>query len=347
MMMRFLLNISTNPDDLEIIGHDWKRAQQLLAEEEFDGYELYPVGDHPWDAIPAGTIVGIHLRYYPILAPLWRMDRRRLLEIFGDMEMVKHCYGGTDREALISGYRQQFALAKRLGCEYVVFHMAQSELEYIYSWRFPWSFQETIELCAEILHASLKGIGFDGELLLENLWWPGSFRGDTPEEIAQVLESIDYPKTGIMLDTGHLLNTNQGILTEEEGIRWILTRLSDLGELRRAIRGIHLSKSLSAEYVNRTRNGAHSGGKAIFFLDRYHQALEHVRKIDQHEPFRDPAITCIFDIINPRFVIYEFRYTCLDDWLSKIRCQRRAMAGVHPSNYADSVNKFMIKSEDF
>ena len=166
-------------------------------------------------------------------------------------------------------------------------------------------------------------------------------------EKIRVLESIDYPKTGIMLDTGHLLNTNQAILTEEEGIRWILTWLSDLGELRRAIRGIHLSKSLSAEYVNRTRNQVYAGDIALSFWDRYHQALEHVRRIDQHEPFRDPAITCIFDIIDPRFVTYEFTYRCLDDWLSKIRRQRRAMAGVHPSKYADSVNKFMSKSEEF
>jgi sugar phosphate isomerase/epimerase len=329
VVTRFLLNISTHPADLEIIGHDWKRAQQLLAEEGFDGYELYPVGDYPWETIPEGTIVGMHLRYYPVLAPLWHDDRRRLLAIFGDMETVKHFYGGTDRHALISGYRQQLALAARLRCQYVVFHVAQSELEYIYNWEFPWSFRETVDLCAGILHAALDGTDYEGELLLENLWWPGSFRCDTPEEIEYVLESVNYPRTGIMLDTGHLLNTNQAILTEEEGIAWIEERLRAFGDLRRVIRGVHLTKSLSAEYVMKTRGECLPSGNYGPFRTRYRAALDHVRRIDEHEAFLQPNVTRLFKLIDPLFVTYEFTYKSLFDWLGKIRRQRKAMAGIH------------------
>ena len=126
MVRQFLLNISTQLHDLEINGNDWGRAQQLLVNEGFDGFELYPVGDYPWEAVPKGLITGLHLCYYPILAPLWRHDRRRLLEIFGDMETVQLFYGGTDRDALVSDYRRQLALATRLGCRHVVFHVAQS-----------------------------------------------------------------------------------------------------------------------------------------------------------------------------------------------------------------------------
>ncbi len=339
MVIKFLLNISTHPADLDIIGHDWVLAQELLEQEGFDGYELYPVGDYAWEKVPERLIVGIHLRYYPILAPLWREDRSRLMKIFGDMKTVRHFYGGTDRDALISGYRQQLALATRLGCEYVVFHAAQSELEYLYDWKFPWSFGETLDLCAEILHAVLDGTEYAGELLIENLWWPGSFRGNTPREIEQVLESIDYPKTGIMFDTGHLLNTNQNILTEEEGIGWIGECLKNLGDLRLAIRGVHLTKSLSSEYVIKTRRASPSSGNHVSFWTRYRDAVDHVRRIDQHEAFRQPAVARLFELIDPSFVIYEFTYGSLSQWQRKIRHQRKAMAGVHPFDGINSVRK--------
>jgi hypothetical protein len=42
-----------------------------------------------------------------------------------------------------------------------------------------------------------RGDGFK----VENLWWPGSFRLDSPRE-------FDYPHCGITLATGHLLDKN-------------------------------------------------------------------------------------------------------------------------------------------
>jgi hypothetical protein len=60
-----------------------------------------------------------------------------------------------------------------------------------------------------------------------------------------------------------------------------------------------------------------------------HQAIEHVDRIDQHDPFEDPAIAGLFDIIDPAYITYEFSYKSREEWLSKIRRQRMAMAGVH------------------
>lgn len=69
--MQFSLNISTHPGDMAIIEGDWGKARQLLAAEGFDGFELYPVGQHAWETIPAGLILGLHLRFYPIITPFY------------------------------------------------------------------------------------------------------------------------------------------------------------------------------------------------------------------------------------------------------------------------------------
>lgn len=327
--MRFALNFSTHPGDLEIIGHDWNNARRILEGEGFDGFELYPVGEHAWELIPEGLIIGLHLRFFPILRPFWIGDKRRLLEIFGDEETVAAFYGGPTRESLVAVYCRQLALAAQLGCEYVVFHLAQSEFDYIYNWQFPWNWRETIDICAELITEALADSPFTGELLLENLWWPGSFRAVHPEEIDYALSRIAYPRTGVVLDTGHLLNTNQEIVSEADGIEFLIRAVESLGEARKAIRGVHLTRSLSAEYVTKTFQASPPSLSRGTFWDRYHQAIEHVNLIDQHDPFEDPAIAGLFDVIDPAYVTYEFGYASRGEWLDKIFRQRNAMAGVH------------------
>jgi sugar phosphate isomerase/epimerase len=327
--VKFTLNISTHPGDQAIIGNDWKNAQKILATEGFDGYELYPVGDYQWESIPAGVMTGMHLRFYPILKPFWIGDKARLLEIFGDMETVIAFYGGPTRESLVENYRKQLALAQQLGCEYAVFHLSQSEFDYIYHWRFPWNWRETIDMCAELLNAAMADSPFSGELLLENLWWPGSFRALHPEEIEYALSRIAYPRTGIVLDTGHVLNTNQSIFSEAQGIEFLIDSVRSLGELSAVIRGLHLTRSLSADYVTKTQQALVPPPAEGSFWHQYHQAIIHVNQIDQHDPFDDPAIKGLFDVIHPDYVTYEFSYKSEEEWLDKIRRQRRALAGIH------------------
>ena len=332
--MQFTLNINTHRGDLAIIDHDWTNAQRILTEEGFDGYEIYPVGNHPWETIPKGMMIGMHLRFHPVLTPFWHEDRGRLLEIFGDETTVASCYGGLTPDTLVAAYQQQLALACQLGCAYVVFHLANCEFDYIYNWCFPWGWRDTIDVCAEVLGAVFEDTPFTGELLLENLWWPGSFRALDPSEIFYALERVAYPRTGIVLDTGHLLNTNQQISSEAEGIAFLLSTVRELGEARSAIRGVHLTRSLSAEYVKRTKSELQPISAPGTFWDRYHQALQHVRQIDQHDAFEDPAIAGLFEVIDPAFVTYEFTFASREEWMAKARRQRTAMARVHVSPVA-------------
>jgi sugar phosphate isomerase/epimerase len=307
-----------------LIGDDWNRAAGFLAEEGFDGFELYPVGDYPWDRIPKCLALGLHLRYYPILEPIMRNDRAALMRIFGDEETARTFYGGLTRDDLLRDYHSQFEIASRLGCEYVVFHLAQSEFDHVYDWQYPHTWKETIDLCADLLDLAMASTHFKGQLLLENLWWPGSFRCLDADEIDYALGRIAYGRTGIVLDTGHVLNTNQGLASERDGIEHLAKVLGGLGNAAKSIRGLHLTKSLSADYV-RTTLGSPPPEPTGDFWERYGKILDHVQQIDHHDAFEDPAIRRIFDYISPDFATFEFGFANKAEWLGKIRLQRNAL----------------------
>ncbi len=71
-----------------LLNTDWRRAADFLERWGFDGFERYPVGDYPCEQIPAWLVTGINLRFFVILAPLWRRDHQRLWGIFGDWQTV-------------------------------------------------------------------------------------------------------------------------------------------------------------------------------------------------------------------------------------------------------------------
>ena len=120
--MKKLLNISTHPGEPEMFNDDWDKAGDFPAHWDFDDFELYPVGDYPCQRIPPAIIGGLHLCFFVILAPIWRDDRRRLLEIFGDWQTVEHFYGGRDAAWIVESYARQLELAQTLDAPYVVFH---------------------------------------------------------------------------------------------------------------------------------------------------------------------------------------------------------------------------------
>ena len=86
--MKRLLNISTHPGEPEMFNDDRREAGRFLESRQFDGFELYHVGDYPCERIPAELVTGLHMRFFAILAPIWRGDEKRLLEIFGDHQTI-------------------------------------------------------------------------------------------------------------------------------------------------------------------------------------------------------------------------------------------------------------------
>lgn len=326
--MQVLLNISTHPSDLAIIDHDWSLARAILTSHGFDGYELYPVLGYPFDEIPADLIHGLHLPFFPIIEPCWHERHERLMEIFGNRETVCQVFGGYGRPAILNSYRRQFDLAHRLGCAYTVCHAAQCEFEYLYDWQFPWSWRETVDLSADIMNEATHEMPFGGWLLFENLWWPGSLRLDEPAEIERLLERVTYPCVGIMLDTGHVMNKNPHLRDEDEGIEYLLSTVRNLGTLRAAIKGVHLTCSLSGAYVQYSQAQPNPLDSLSDYWTKFYQALEHVQRIDQHAAFTSPGIARLFDLIDPEYVVFEFSYRSREEWCKKIQQQWAACAGM-------------------
>jgi len=302
---------------------DWQRAQQFLQQWQFDGYEIYPFGD--LDKIPdSAPVGGIHLRFFIIMAPLWRQDNQRLLEIFGSWENVDKYYGGRDAEIITEIYASQLALADRLGSPYVVFHPADCDLNHVYDWQFPWQTKDTLDMCAEVINAATARSNYQGKILFENLWWPGSFRLESAHEYDYLRSQVNHHNCGIVLDTGHMLNMNQSLRDEQQASRYLCDKIRSLGEVGKQIDAIHLSKSLSGEYVKQTQANP-PAWESDDFWERMRQGGQHVANIDQHDAFDSDAIAPLLELIQPEQLIFEFTADNFDQWQDKVARQKRAL----------------------
>ena len=165
---------------------------------------------------------------------------------------------------------------------------------------------------------------YKGLLLFENLWWPGSFRLESNDEYDYLLQHVNYDRCGIVLDTGHLLNSSGGFTKEPEAIAYLLKRVQDMGEMAKEIRTVHLTCSLSGDYIKKSRQSAQAKSEDSFW-QQLTAARRHVSRIDPHEPFSDPAISGLFDLIKPDNVVFEFTFRGLDIWQDKIATQKQAL----------------------
>ena len=78
-----------------------------------------------------------------------------------------------------------------------------------------------LDAAIEFINELLRGVEPTFDFLVENQWWPG-FTFTDPEKTEYLLSGINYPRVGIMLDTGHLMSTNQGIRSQKQAVAYIL-----------------------------------------------------------------------------------------------------------------------------
>ena len=150
-------------------------------------------------------------------------------------------------------------------------------------------------------------------VLFENLWWPG-LRLTDPRNVKYFFERIERKNVGIMLDTGHLMNTNPRLKTEAEAADYVCRVVDKLGSCAELIKGVHLSCSLSGQYQRSFERIAPAN------LDNS-MIWQHVASIDQHNPFTTNAAKQILDCIKPEYVVHEFSYDNMDDLRKKLSVQ--------------------------
>lgn len=312
-----LVNLSNYSSDEELIQHSSECLTDFLAYHHLDGIEMMFSADLNRQIYKPENIRGAHLRFWPSWLDFWRGDQAELVRQFGSVKNITACYGALTREAWLELYRKNIQMAVAAGVQYLVFHVGNVRTDELFSWHFSATDREVIEATIEVVNELSAAIPEDTVLLFENLWWPGLTLQDA-KLVALLLEKVKHNNSGIMLDTGHLMNTNQNLTTETEGIHYILKVLDRLGSWQKAIRGIHLHQSLSGEYVKQSR-----GQVPINYTMT--DIMTHVLKIDQHQPFTCPAAREIIEQVQPDFLVHEFMQVSLADWSQKVQLQQQTL----------------------
>ena len=304
--MHKLINFSTGEQDLNKFDSDPYEMRSFLEEHRLDGMEIIQHSEWNENIIPSALIRGLHMRYWPAWLDFWKGDKLQLKRQFGDNVTWMNFYGGSGREALVDFYRREADVAQKIGVKYLVFHIAHVELEHCYNYNFTYSDYDVIEAGIEMVNLIFRDEDPGMDLLFENLWWPGLNLLDR-KAAGMLMEGVLCPRKGIMLDTGHLMNTDLDLKNEEEAVKYILSVLEGLGEITGFIKGIHLNSSVSGQYVKEqiSKNRLLRKIEGDYFKN-YFDAYGHILKIDRHLPFRHEGIKEIIDYINPRYLVYEF-----------------------------------------
>ena len=207
-----LINVSSADCDIcNLPGGTPQGVESLLQCYGLDGIEFMICG--PWDRVmhPPQYIKGVHLLFWPCWLDFWRGNRAVLLSEFGSEENIRAYYGSLDVGDWVEA---------RCHPHYVVFHVAHNRTSEMYTREFSASDEDVIRATAELVNQITSELPQGCRLLFENLWWRGlTFR--QPHLAAMLLEQVDYPNTGFMLDTGHLMNTNFNLRNETDGAAYV------------------------------------------------------------------------------------------------------------------------------
>ena len=162
------------------------------------------------------------------------------------------------------------------------------------------------------------------DFLVENQWWPG-FTFTEPEKTEYLLSGIKYPRVGIMLDTGHLMNANWSIRSQGDGIRYILSMIEKHGELAKRIYGVHLHQSVSGAYCRKTV-GAMPADFPKEYFSAFGYSYSHIQSIDRHRPWTDPQCVRIIDRAEPKYLTHEISTSLKRSQLKAVGDQLRVIA---------------------
>ncbi len=298
-------------DQLEASG---KTLPEYVAGLGLDGIEHFIFHRSELAALIQDYSIGAHLSYWPYWMGLWQSDAMRLAREFGSQEEKRKYFFGAENPAeWLSVIRENIAAAAAIKPEYMVWHVAEADLPEAHTFHFQYSDREVLEAAAEVFNAVSDSVPEDITVLFENLWWPG-LRLTAPEEVRFFFDRIQRKNVGIMLDTGHLMNTNPDLRSEAEAADYICRTVERLGEQAALIKGVHLSCSLSGEYQKTFPKIFHPG---TTFWDSY----KHISAIDQHRPFQTKAARRILEYVQPRYVNHEMIYSTIGEMKEKLTIQ--------------------------
>lgn len=315
-VLKHLCNYCFMPGQEKAILKTGKTLEQFVAGLGLDGIELLVYRNVPYFESFEHLAVGVHLNYWPMWLAMYRNDKEVLSRFFTSKDALKDYYGTTYCMGWLRNIRDNIKAALVENPEYLVWHVAECTFEEVFTFKFEHSDMDVVTAAAAVFNRVADEVPEDVLVLFENLWWPG-LRLTEPAVVRAFFEKIKHKNVGIMLDTGHLMNTNPELQTEEDGIEYILKTVKALGEDRKLIRGLHLNCSLSGDYVKTFERVFDSESSNI-------ERMKHVIKIDQHRPFTDKAVQKLLRFIKPDYVVHELAYRDFSDFEKNIEVQLTA-----------------------
>ncbi len=299
--MKKLLNISDFPNDDENL----RMMEKYQKKYNFDGFEIIKFDLEKDSSKLKDKIIGYHMRFFPMWLDIYLGKYNMIKEKFSDkMDRFYWC-GGDTKEDVITYYKKDLQCAKELGVEYVVFHACYVDDDGSLTYQFPYTDKEVLEVVVSLINDVFKNEDFQFTLLLENLWWAG-LKLNSKSEMKLLLNKIEYKNIGFILDTSHMLNTNFNLKNLDEGIDYIIENIDKMEELKKYIYGVHLSWSLSGDYVSKMiekhRKSQEEREKAK------KKIYEYVGQIDYHYPFEDNRIMKVLNKLSLKWLVYEFLY---------------------------------------
>lgn len=295
-----------------------KTLPEFIAALGLNGIELMVYKTEPYSQSYKNETVGVHLNYWPHWLDFWR-DNEKIVE--KQFECAEDCcsyFGGaccgTEWLKVIKANIKAALIAEP---EYLVWHVADADQREIFTFDFKYTDEDVIVRTAEVFNAVAEVIPQDITVLFENLWWPG-LRLTDAAVVKKFFSLIERDNIGIMLDTGHLLNTNSALRTEEEGVNYLYEQIKKLGDAAAWIKGIHLNCSLSGKYQQ-------SHKKLVPKIINEGIVMQHVTNIDQHLPFTTPRIWEVVNLVKPKYLIHELSYRDFVDFEEKIKMQLKAL----------------------
>ena len=290
-----------------------------------DGIEAIWGGDDTWKMLPPGFASGYHLIFYPDWLDFWRGDEKALVQKFGSREAYTSFYGGADRQTLVEQYRADLARAAALHVRYAVYHVSDVSIEEGYTYRWLHSDESVIDAAAELINEAVGEREPPFPILVENQWWPG-FRFTDPRLTQRLLSALRFENKGILLDTGHLMNTNTALRSQREGANYLLKMLEAHGSLSKSIKAVHLHQSLSGEYV-RAHTGMLPEVLAPDYITRFGDSYGHILQIDRHMAWTDPCVRELVERIAPDFLTHELSSRTRASREKDVTIQRAALYG--------------------
>lgn len=272
-------------------------------------YEL----DKPKISYPQLTI-GTHLCYWPYWMGFWKGNTARIRTQFRNSRSLnKYFLGASTPEEWVEVIRRNIKAAATLNPAYMVWHVANADMNEIFTWDFRYTSKEVLETTAEVFNKVADSVPETSMILFENLWWPGLKLTD-PEMVRFFFDRIEAKNVGIMLDTGHLMNTNVELKNEQEAADYVCRTVDALGEMAELIKGVHFSCSLSGEYQ---KNFDFKIPKVV----NNEVIWKRVTGIDRHQPFTTRAAAQILNCVKPEYITHELAYNTLAELEQKIKQQ--------------------------